>query len=81
MPTKPTPEATREAIRKLGYKPVQTMETESQYAVTLWRHSKRGRLAVTYGCHYADNLTYTGAAEELGSCLMHALACNGLLDD
>lgn len=81
MQTKPTPEATREAVRKLGYKPVKAVKTERQYAVALWRHSERERFAVTYGCHYADNLTYSGAAEEVGSCLMHAMACNGLLDD
>lgn len=81
MDTKPTPEAAREAIRKLGYKPVNAVETEGQHTVTLWRHSKRDRFAVTYGCHHADNLTHTGAAEEFGGCQMHALACNGLLDD
>lgn len=34
---------------------------------------------VTYGKQVSTGLTYSQAAEELGGCIMHALACEGLL--
>lgn len=32
---------------------------------------------VTYGAHVRNNLTYEGAAHELGECILHSLACAG----
>lgn len=36
---------------------------------------------VTYGLRIKKHLTYTDAASELGSCIMHAAACDGKLDN
>jgi hypothetical protein len=36
---------------------------------------------VTYGMQIRDNLTYEKACSELGAAFMHALACEGLLDN
>lgn len=35
---------------------------------------------VIYGSQVKNNLSYERAADELGSCLMHALACDSLID-
>lgn len=37
--------------------------------------------AVTYEKHNRKGLTYSKAAQEYGACVMHALACNGRLDN
>jgi hypothetical protein len=39
------------------------------------------RFTVTYGKQVRDGLCYEEAASELGSCLMHAAACEGKLDN
>lgn len=39
------------------------------------------RFAVTYGKQHKDGLSYAAAASELGACIMHALACEGQLDN
>ena len=36
---------------------------------------------VTYGMHVVKRLNYGLAAIELGACIMHALACDGKLDN
>lgn len=36
---------------------------------------------VTYGKQVTDGMNYRDAALELGACLMHALACDGKLDN
>ena len=36
---------------------------------------------VTYGLQIKKNLRYSAAATELGACIMHALACDGKLDN
>lgn len=41
----------------------------------------KDRFTVTYGQQVKANLTYAHAAKELGSCIMHALACTGKLDN
>ena len=46
------------------------------YDVTLTQHGLDS-FCVTYGSQVKDNLTYAEAARELGSCIMHALACEG----
>jgi len=50
--------------------------------IELWAmRTKRGKpwFAVVYGLLCKDYLTYGQASEELGQCLMHALACDGLI--
>ena len=51
-----------------------------QYPVTL---IQRGvdRFTVIYGKQIDRGLTYTGAAAKLGQAIMHALACEGRLDN
>lgn len=34
---------------------------------------------VTYGSQVTDGLSYASASAELGSCILHALACEGKL--
>ena len=41
----------------------------------------KDRFTVTYWKQVTDGLTYSQAATELGSCIMHALACDGQLDN
>jgi hypothetical protein len=36
---------------------------------------------VTYGRQIRANLDYVRASAELGACIMHALACDGKLDN
>ena len=43
--------------------------------------NKRKRFTVTYGAEVTPNLTYSRAAKELGECIFHHLACEGLLDN
>lgn len=44
---------------------------------------QRGRdnFRVTYGAQIDSNLTYSEAAAKLGQAIMHALACDGALDN
>ena len=46
------------------------------YPVTL-HQSGRDAFRVTYGLQIRDGLTYGQAANELGMCLLHGLACEG----
>lgn len=39
------------------------------------------KFTVTYGLSVKKNLRYEQAAKEFGACVMHALACDGLLDN
>ena len=39
------------------------------------------KFVVTYGEEVSEELNYIAAAYELGECLMHRLACEGLLED
>lgn len=45
--------------------------------------AQRGRdsFRVTYWKQVKDRLTYAEAAKELGECILHALACESLLDN
>jgi len=53
-----------------------------QGIVTLEQSAARGKLfRVTYGKQVKSDLTYGEAYEELGACLLHQLACNGLIDN
>lgn len=51
-----------------------------QYPVRLIQTGK-DRFIVEYGKQIRTNLNYEEAALEYGSCIMHALACEGLLDN
>lgn len=50
------------------------------YEITLTQQSKN-RFTVVYGLHKKARLDYSSAAKELGECLMHAAACDGLLNN
>jgi len=39
------------------------------------------RFTVEYGLQVKSGLNYAAAATELGACIMHALACDGKLDN
>jgi hypothetical protein len=41
----------------------------------------RDRFRVTYWKQVKSDLSYGEAASELGACIMHALACEGKLDN
>lgn len=41
----------------------------------------KDRFTVVYGLQVKKDLDYGEAAMELGSCIMHALACEGELDN
>ena len=45
------------------------------------QQSGKDSFHVTYGKQVMKFLTYPAAAAELGSCIMHALACEGKLDN
>jgi hypothetical protein len=52
-----------------------------QHSVRLYRTKSGKRFTVTYGKQVTRGLTYKQAADELGSSIMHALACNGMVDN
>lgn len=59
---------------------------ETQLAgFTIRLEQKRNRRSVafrvTYGKQVKDYLDYADAAKELGACMMHALACEGKVDN
>lgn len=55
---------------------------EGAFPIKLEQSEGRGKLfRVTYGAQVHDGLTYLQAAKELGSCLMHCLACEDKLDN
>ncbi len=41
----------------------------------------KDRFTVRYGKQVKKELNYAEAAAEYGACIMHALACDGLLDN
>lgn len=43
--------------------------------------SGKDNFSVTYGKQIKHGLTYANAASELGAAIMHALACDGKLDN
>lgn len=45
------------------------------------RQQGRNRFSVRYGLQLHAGLTYSEAAADLGSCIMHMQACDGLLDN
>lgn len=59
---------------------VQNFEIPGQFPVKLEQRAS-GAFRVTYGAEVKDNLTYSEAAEQMGYCLMHAMACNSLIND
>lgn len=56
-----------------------TSQTVAGYTLTL-EQKNYDRLAVQYGEQRKENLSYSVAAAEYGACLMHALACEGVLE-
>lgn len=53
-------------------------ETKIGYEIKLLQITKDS-FCVTYGKQISVGLTYSQAAQELGECIMHALACEGKL--
>ena len=49
------------------------------YEITLQQNSK-GEFIVGYGYQQYKTNSYKQAAKELGSCIMHALACEGKIE-
>jgi hypothetical protein len=50
--------------------------------IALEQHDNKGkRFRVTYGKQVTDNMDYRAACFELGACIMHSLACDGLIDN
>lgn len=45
------------------------------------KQQARNKFTVVYGKQTKPGLTYSAAAAELGSCVMHALACDDRLDN
>ncbi len=45
------------------------------------RQQGRDRFSVRYGLQLKTGLDYSAGAHELGACIMHAAACDGLLDN
>ena len=45
------------------------------------QENTRGLFRVSYGAQVRDNLTYIEAAKEYELCVLHALACEGKLDN
>ncbi len=50
------------------------------WPITLIQQGK-DRFTVTYGKQTTKDLNYSQAAYEYGACIMHALACEDLLDN
>ena len=55
------------------------LKLDLAYPVTLIQNGKR--FTVQYGDQVKKDLTYAEAGEEYGSCIMHALTCDGLIDN
>lgn len=58
----------------------QEITAPHQYPVRLYQ-TGIDRFTVEYGLQEKKSLNYGQAAKEYGCCLMHALACAGLLDN
>lgn len=60
-----------------------TLCFELQYTAWPIKLEQTGKdsFTVTYGLQVKQRLTYGQAATELGACIMHALACDGKLDN
>ena len=50
------------------------------YEIKLMQHGKN-RYSVSYGQQFNCDLTYSEACSALGASIMHALACEGKLDN
>ena len=63
------------------------MQNEPAFSITLagfpieLSQNSRGKFTVTYGKQVHKGMTYGQAAKELGVCIMHALACESLIDN
>ena len=66
---------------------METKAPEARYRIC-WSHDlvslqqrAKGRFAVRYGMQVKADLTYGDACKELGSALMHQMACDSLIDN
>ena len=52
------------------------------FAIRLAKHKlRKDTYSVQYGTHITKDVRGSHAAHELGNCIMHALQCEGKLDD
>ena len=51
-----------------------------RYPIRVTQHREK-TFRVTYGQQVRDHLTYAEAAWALGECILHALACEGKIDN
>lgn len=55
---------------------------KSKALIQVDQYAGRGkRFTVTYGLQRKTDLNYADAARELGECIFHHLACDGMLDN
>lgn len=50
------------------------------YEITMSKDKRKDIFTVQYGKDVRGKLNYTQAAQALGECIMHALACEGLME-
>lgn len=50
------------------------------YEIKMSKDKHRDIFTVQYGSDIRSKLNYTQAAQELGECIMHALACEGVME-
>jgi hypothetical protein len=53
------------------------------YDVSLYQHkyNRKGSFSVVYGKQVWQGLSYAEACHKLGEALMHAMACDGIVDN
>ena len=56
------------------------VDIPNQHLITLWQ-TGNNQFAVVYGTEEYVRLDYVGAAKQLGFSLMHALKCEGKIDN
>lgn len=50
------------------------------YEIRMSKDKRKDIFTVQYGKDVRSKLNYTQAAQELGECIMHALACEGVME-
>lgn len=50
------------------------------YEIKMCKDKRKDIFTVKYGSDVRSKLNYTQAAQELGECIMHALACEGVVE-
>lgn len=76
------PDAAAEVLAAAGYAYCKRFD-DVPFGVSLWQHKtrKNSSFAVQYGCQIDVRLTYSEACAKLGQALLHAAACDSLIDN